>query len=81
VLTVGAALDVWRGLGAPWPRYVLRAWRRGRRAAWLAALPWEELLPLRLATVRQIVGIEPTSAAHPGGVLRGVIRSERRQAA
>jgi len=77
VLTLGAALDVWRGLGAPWPGYALRAWRRGRRAVWLAALPWEELLPMRLATVRQLVGIEPTSAAHPGGVLRGQLRSER----
>jgi len=31
----------------------------------------EELLPLRLATVRGLARIAPASEAHPGGVLRG----------
>jgi len=70
-LTFGAALDVWRKLGWRWLVYDLRAWHRGRGAAWLVTLPWEELLPLRLATVRGLARIAPASEAHPGGVLRG----------
>jgi ubiquinone biosynthesis protein COQ4 len=69
LLTVGAALEVFRRLRWRWLRYDLRAWRRGRRAAWLAATPWEELLPLRLDTVRNLLGIVPAAAAHPGGIL------------
>jgi ubiquinone biosynthesis protein COQ4 len=71
LLTVGAAFEVWRILGASWLRYEFRAWRRGRRAMWLAALPWEDLLPLRLETVRALVGVESPERAHPGGILRG----------
>jgi ubiquinone biosynthesis protein COQ4 len=70
-LTVGAALEVARALGWRWLAYDFRAWRRGRRAAWLAALPWEELLPLRLDTVRRLAGLAPASEVHPRGVLRG----------
>jgi ubiquinone biosynthesis protein COQ4 len=71
LLTAGAALEVWRTLGWRWLAYDYRAWRRGRRAAWLAALPWEELLPLRLDTVRRLAGLDDAHAAHPHGVLRG----------
>jgi ubiquinone biosynthesis protein COQ4 len=71
LLTVGAAFEVFRTLGWRWLAYDLRAFRRGRRAAWLAALPWEELLPLRLATVRRLARVEDAAAAHPGGLLRG----------
>ena len=71
LLTFGAALEVWRALGWRWLSYDLRAWRRGRRASWLVALPWEELLPLRLATVRRVAGIIEAAEAHPRGVLRG----------
>jgi ubiquinone biosynthesis protein COQ4 len=70
LLTLGAAWELWRTLGIRWLRYDLRAYRRGRRAAWLLAQPWEELLPLRLETVRLLLGIEPTPLAHPGGILR-----------
>jgi len=70
-LTVGAALEVWRALGWRWLAYDLRAWRRGRRAAQLMALPWEELLPLRVETVRRLAGIADAADAHPSGVLRG----------
>jgi ubiquinone biosynthesis protein COQ4 len=73
LLTAGAALEVWRTLGWRWLAYDFRAWRRGRRAAWLAALPWEELLPLPLATVRRLAGVRDASAVHPGGVLRGSV--------
>lgn len=73
-LSVGAAVEVqrrlgWSRLGRSWPGYDLRAWRRGRRAAWLAAAPWEELLPLRLESVRNLLGVESARDAHPGGIL------------
>ena len=71
LLTFGAALEVWRTLGWRWLAYDLRAWQRGRRAAWLAALPWEEVLPLRLETVRRLAGVVEASDVHPHGVLRG----------
>jgi ubiquinone biosynthesis protein COQ4 len=70
-LTLGAALEVWRALGRRWLAYDFRAWRRGRRAAWLPALPWEELLPLPLGTVRRLAGVGEAREAHPHGVLRG----------
>jgi ubiquinone biosynthesis protein COQ4 len=70
LLTFGAAVKLWRSRGLPWLRYDLRAWRRGRRAAWLAGQPWEELFPLRLETVKALLAIEPEAAAHPGGILR-----------
>jgi ubiquinone biosynthesis protein COQ4 len=71
LLTIGAALEVWRTLGWPWLVYDFRAWRRGRRSAWLVALPWEELLPLRLETVRRLAGVAEARDIHPAGVLRG----------
>lgn len=77
LLTFGAALECWRALGWRWLRYDFQAWRRGRRAAWLVALPWEELLPLRLETVRRLGGIPDASEAHPGGVLRGFLDGRR----
>jgi ubiquinone biosynthesis protein COQ4 len=75
LLTLGAATQVWKALGARWLRYVFRAWRRGRRAAFLAALPWEDLLPLPLDTARGLMAIEPAEQAHPGGILRGRFRA------
>ncbi len=45
-----------------------RAWRRGRRAGELGALPWEELLAEPLAEVRRIAGIDAPELAHPDGV-------------
>jgi ubiquinone biosynthesis protein COQ4 len=72
LLTIGAALKVRRSLGWSWLVYAYRAWRRGGRAAHLAVAPWEELLPLRLDTVRRLLGIAAAEDAHPGGVLAGV---------
>jgi ubiquinone biosynthesis protein COQ4 len=57
--------------GAGLPRYLVQAWRRGRRARWLAALPYEELLAQPLEEVRRAAAIDPGATAHPGGVLRG----------
>ncbi len=70
-LAVGATVQSYRVLGASWLVYVYRAWRRGRRARWLAGLPFEELLPLPLKTVRQLTGLETPDVEHPGGLLRG----------
>ena len=70
-LTFGAALEVWRAIGWSWLVYDFRAWQRGRRSAWLVALPWEELLPLHLDTVRRLANVPEAHDVHPGGVLRG----------
>ena len=68
-LATGAALRSWRLVGPSWFVYLWRGWRRGRRAACLLALPYEELLPLPLDAVRRAVGIDPPRKSHPGGVL------------
>jgi ubiquinone biosynthesis protein COQ4 len=52
-----------------WPRYLYRAWRRGRRAASLTLARYEELLPRPLEEVRSLLGIAPASTAHPAGVI------------
>ena len=75
VLTLGAALDLVRNFDWRFPRTALRAWRRGRRATDLVALPWEELLPLRLETVRRLAGVSEAAEAHPEGILRGLVVS------
>lgn len=54
-----------------WPRYLWRAYRRGRRAKLLTAAPWEELLPLPLAEVRERLRVEPAAAWHPEGIRAG----------
>jgi ubiquinone biosynthesis protein COQ4 len=79
LLTLGAALDCVRARGWRFLRHDFRAWRRGRRAASLVALPWEELLPLRLDTVRRLAGVELAEQAHPEGILRGQIVSRGAQ--
>ncbi len=77
LLTAGAALEVWHVLGWRWLRQDLQAWRRGRSASWLVALPWEELLPLRLETVRCLARVGEANDVHPGGVLRGSLDEHR----
>src|SRR5262249_13032042 len=54
-----------------WQRYLLNAWRRGRRAKLLSAVPYERLLPLPLEEVRRQLGIPPASEVHPDGILVG----------
>jgi len=70
LLTFGASSRIARIVGPRWGRYVWRAWRRGRAAANLSALPYESLLPLPLQSVRRAAGIEAPEAAHPGGLLQ-----------
>ena len=71
VLTAGASLEVLQVMGWRWLPYLWRAWRRGRTAVWLHALPWEELLERPLAEVRREAGVEAPEQAHRRGVLRG----------
>jgi ubiquinone biosynthesis protein COQ4 len=69
IIVIAAALLGPRGEWGSWQRYLLRAWRRGRRAAWLPAVRYEQLLALPLAEVRSRLGIEEPEVAHPGGVV------------
>jgi ubiquinone biosynthesis protein COQ4 len=73
LLTFGAWVEGCRHLGMDWVRYAAHAWRRGRRARWLATLPFEALLPLSLETVRSIAALDPLACAHPEGVFRGTL--------
>jgi len=57
LLMVGAALRTWREAGPAWPIHLLRAFRRGRRAGNLSALPYESLLAAPLDDVRRLAGI------------------------
>lgn len=56
-LTLGASSRMWRHGRVGWPRVVWRSYRNGRRAVRLAALPYEELLPLPLEEVRVAAGL------------------------
>jgi ubiquinone biosynthesis protein COQ4 len=69
-LTLGAAQRAWKFPDRAWPRYLWRAWRRGRRARLLDAVPYPELLAEPLDRVRRLLDIDPPEQAHPGGVLR-----------
>jgi ubiquinone biosynthesis protein COQ4 len=71
VLVVAAAVVGDKDLRLSWPRYLHRAWLRGRRAALLTTVPWEDLLPRPLEEVRLRLRIEPARVAHPGGILTG----------
>ena len=68
LLMLGAALRVRRETGRGFARYLWRAWRSGRRAGCLAAMPWEELLPRPLDEVRRLAGIDAPEVVHPEGV-------------
>lgn len=54
-----------------WQRYLLSAYRRGRKAALLTAAPYEKLLARPLEEVRRQFSIQPALEAHPGGILVG----------
>jgi ubiquinone biosynthesis protein COQ4 len=54
LLMIGAALRTWREAGLGWPLRLARAWRRGRSAGCLQALPYERLLREPLDDVRRL---------------------------
>jgi ubiquinone biosynthesis protein COQ4 len=58
-----------KSLNFGWQRYLLHAWRRGRRADLLTVVGWEELLDQPLAEVRRRLHIQPAAEAHPGGII------------
>ena len=69
LLVLTAAVRGPKSADLHWQRYLLRAWRRGRKAAPLSLARYEELLPLPLDEVRRRLGIQPPLEAHPGGIL------------
>ncbi len=71
LLAIGTNVRLSFERGPRWLLYALRAWRRGKSAACLTALPYEELLALPLADVRAAVGLNAPEVDHPGGVARG----------
>lgn len=72
LLIVGAVAVIGTNdLRLTWPRYLVRAFRRGRRARPLATVPWEDWLVRPLACVRRDLNVEDPDVAHPGGVLTG----------
>ena len=68
IVLASAVLGPWR-LDLHWPRYLWRAWRRGRRTLPLPMVAYEELLPLPLDEVRRRLRIDPPELAHPGGLI------------
>ena len=69
LLTLGAGARMCRVYGLRWIPYAYKAYRRGRRATHLTALPYEALLPQPLSAVRRAVGIEAPESAHRVGLL------------
>ena len=47
-----------------WSRYLVQAWRRGRQAAWLVPVHFEDLLPRPLEEVRRALAIRSPQQAH-----------------
>lgn len=58
-----------KDLRLSWPRYLLAAWRRGRRTSLLTVAPYEELLPLPLEEVRRRLRVPPAGELHPNGIV------------
>jgi ubiquinone biosynthesis protein COQ4 len=69
LIVLAAALLGPQGERFHWQRYLFGAWRRGRRASWLPAVRYEDLLALPLAEVRARLGIDPPEVAHPEGIV------------
>lgn len=81
LILVAAALLEPHGDRFAWPRYLIRAWRRGRRTRPLTLARYEDLLACPLEEVRQALGIEPASVAHPDGIIVAHRRSRAALAA
>jgi len=58
-----------------WLRYLYRAWKRGRRSAWLPAVRYERLLERPLAEVRRTLRIPSARTVHPEGVIVATVYS------
>jgi ubiquinone biosynthesis protein COQ4 len=77
LLAIGTNVRLSFECGPRWLLYAFRAWRRGKRAACLTALPYEDLLELPLDDVRAAVGLNAPEIDHPGGVAHGDPISKR----
>jgi ubiquinone biosynthesis protein COQ4 len=77
LLVAGVAVRGVAVAGPSFAPYLVEAWRRGRRAAWLPVLPYEELLPEPLAAVRRRARIASPADAHRGGLRVGRWRARR----
>jgi ubiquinone biosynthesis protein COQ4 len=73
LLLVAAVLKGPKSWDLGWPRYLWRAYRRGRRAKLLTAAHWEELLPLPVPEVRRRLGVEPAAVWHAEGIRAGAL--------
>jgi len=71
LLVFGATVRSMAETNLGFARYIFQAWRRGRAAVWLPALPYEELLDQPLDAVRSIAQVQRAEIAHPGGILCG----------
>jgi ubiquinone biosynthesis protein COQ4 len=68
-IVIAAGLIGPKDLRFTWQRYLLRAYRRGRRATLLSVVRYEELLDRPLAEVRRLLSIDPPELAHPEGIV------------
>jgi ubiquinone biosynthesis protein COQ4 len=71
LLLLGAVVKGPKSWDLAWPRYLRRAFQRGRNARLLTAAPFEALLALPLAQVREQLGVGTPERWHPQGVWRG----------
>ena len=62
--------------GAGWSTTSAPSGAAGARPG-CVTLPWEELLPLRVETVRRLARVAEASEVHPGGVLRDSLDEQR----
>jgi ubiquinone biosynthesis protein COQ4 len=69
LILAAAAVIGPKDLALSWQRYLLHAWRRGRRAVLLTVVPYEELLGQPLDAVRTLLHVQPANEAHPGGIV------------
>jgi ubiquinone biosynthesis protein COQ4 len=69
LILAAAAVIGPKDLALSWQRYLLQAWRRGRRAVLLTVVPYEQLLPESLEMVRTLLRIQSAREAHPGGIV------------
>jgi ubiquinone biosynthesis protein COQ4 len=77
LLLLGAVLKGPRGSRFAWPRYLWRAFRRGRATRLLTAVPFEELLALPLAEIRARLGSGGPQEWHRDGVWIGELKAGR----
>ncbi|HEY2387508.1 MAG TPA: Coq4 family protein [Candidatus Binatia bacterium] len=74
ILIAGALIEPY-GSRFAWPRYLVNAWRRGRRTTPLVVARYEDLLERPLDEVRRALGVEPPQLAHPDGIIVAYRRS------